>query len=193
MAYLIKEQSKWVFGKLLHRCHLGILPLEYHLLLLITAFRKSLYYLTGHWISTNYTRSWAWKIALGVSNTPRARLCMSHSNQADIIIDYPSNYIFPCFLVYYFSVPSDYKTCEGRHYFCFIHGCVSSTQDSSQLPHIFLLPFTAKFLARIMYIHSAPKYLLGSYTLVPLVCVHKSPWRRLPGPNLSKIPNPYSL
>ena len=63
---------------------------------------------------------WPWKIALGVSNTPHAWLFISHSNQADIIIDYPNNYIF-CLLTCLLFVPPDYKVCGGRNYFCFIH------------------------------------------------------------------------
>lgn len=64
MADLIQKQFKLVFGKLHHRCHTGILP-EYHLLLLTTIFRKSLYHLTGHLISILYIRTGLGKLFLG--------------------------------------------------------------------------------------------------------------------------------
>lgn len=57
--------------------------------------------------------------------------------------------------------------CEGKNYFCVIHHCIPNIQHSRQLPNHSKLPFTAKFLERIMYVHSAPQNLLGLYNPSP--------------------------
>lgn len=41
-------------------------------------------------------------------------MTISHQNQADIIADYLSNYVFVWLLVYYLFIPLSYKLCEGR-------------------------------------------------------------------------------
>lgn len=77
--------------------------------------------------------------------------------------------MYICLLVYYLSIPLYYKL-WGYKLFGFFFTTVYLTPRTIASYHpISLLPFTAEFLERIMYIHSAPKYLLGSYTLVPLV------------------------